>query len=89
MVWRMRKTASEAGFDGAKGIRMNFPSLKDGGIYRLRRGPTDPRQLDGDYREQLIWYMPEDQDPELWWCNANNEWFLLSFEPMMSVHIAA
>jgi hypothetical protein len=89
MTLLMRQTASDAGFDGARGIRMNFPFMKDGGIYRLRRGSTDPRQLDSDCREQLIWYMPEGQDPELWWCNANNEWFLLSFEPMMPVHIAA
>jgi hypothetical protein len=84
----MIKTPIEAGFDGEKGICLNHPSFKDGGFFRLRRGSTDPRQLDADCREQLIWYMPEGQDPELWWCNANDEWFLLSFEPMMPVHIA-
>jgi hypothetical protein len=85
----MTKTPIEAGFDGAKGIRLNLPSMEDGGVYRLRRGSTDPRQLDSDCREQIFWYMPKDQDPELWWCNANNEWFLLSFEPMTPAHIAA
>ena len=75
-------TPSEAGFDGVRGIRLNLPNLPDGGFYRLRRGKTDPRQLDGDFKRQFVWVSPEGDESELWWCNEDNEWFLVSFERM-------
>lgn len=75
-------TPTEAGFDGGKGIRLNLPNMPDGGFYRLRRGSTDPRQLDGDLKRQFVWVSPEGDESELWWCNEDNEWFLVSFERM-------
>jgi hypothetical protein len=75
-------TPTEARFDGEKGIRLNLPNLPDGGFYRLRRGSTDPRRLDGDFKRQFVWVSPEGDESELWWCNEDNEWFLVSFERM-------
>jgi len=72
----------EAGFNGEKGIRLNLPNMPDGGFYRLRRGSTDPRQLEGDFKRQFVWVSPEGDESELWWCNEDNEWFLVSFQRM-------
>jgi hypothetical protein len=76
-------TPAEAGFDGAKGIRMNCPWMKDGGRFQLRRGkrwPT-PKPLK-DCLEQLLWLYPDDQPPQLFWCNADGQWFEVSFNPI-------
>ena len=75
-------TPGEAGFDGVRGIRLNLPNLPDGGFYRLRRGNTDPRRLDGDFKRQFVWVSPDGDESELWWCNEDNEWFLVSFQRM-------
>jgi hypothetical protein len=75
-------TPTKAGFDGEKGIRLNLPNMPDGGFYQLRRGSTDPRRLDGDFKRQFVWVSPEGDESELWWCNEDNEWFLVSFERM-------
>ena len=45
----------EAGFDGAKGIRLNHPAMPNGGIYRLRRNINPPWDFDKDCRNQLVW----------------------------------
>ncbi len=71
----------EAGFDGAKGIGLNQKGLTGGGILRLRRGPTDPRlDKNGNYRNQLLWYMPSNEAAQLLWCNSNGEWFNCIFQ---------
>ena len=74
-------TPSEAGFDGAAGVNLNHPWMKDGGVFKLRRGSTLP-DPECDYRNQLIWRMPLDSPPELLYCNANSEWFTLGFTPV-------
>ena len=72
-----------AGFDGAKGIRLNNPHMPNGGIYRLRRGRKPPSSAhSADWREQLLWWMPDDQPARLLWCNAEEQWFELSFTPI-------
>jgi len=81
-------TPTQAGFDGAKGIRLGVPHMVDSGIYRLKRGSTDPRKEENhDFKRQLVWVTPKDEEPELWWCNDLGEWFLVSFERMIPVHI--
>jgi len=70
----------EAGFDGAKGIGLNHPAMPDGGLYRLRRGPTDPRLMSHDFKNQLIWYAPQDKPSQLLWCNSKGEWFTCIFQ---------
>ena len=76
-------TPAEAGFDGAKGIRMSLPGLTGGGRYKLRRGKTSPSDYpNGDFREQLIWYYPDDASARLMWCNADDQWFKLAFTPI-------
>jgi hypothetical protein len=75
-------TPTEVGFDGAKGIRMNYPYMKDGGRFLLRRGKTIPDNFPSvDFREQLLWYYPDDTPARLLWCNAEDQWFEASFTP--------
>ena len=74
---------AEAGFDGAKGIRMNLPDTKDGGRFYLKRGKTNPSDCPtGDFREQLVWHYPDDATARLLWCNAEDQWFELAFTPI-------
>ena len=73
----------EAGFDGAKGIRMNLPGAKDGGRFHLKRGRTNPLACpNSDFREQLLWHYPDDAPACLLWCNAEDQWFELAFTPI-------
>jgi hypothetical protein len=77
----LRCSPKQAGFDGAKGIGLNHKDMPDGGVFRLRRGPTDPRQhTEGNYRNQLIWYMPPNELAQLLWCNSDGDWFTCVFE---------
>lgn len=74
-------TPSEAGFDGAKGIRFSA----HGEIYRfqLKRGRERPSNYpDQDFKEQLVWFYPDDQPARLLWCNADDQWFELQFTPI-------
>jgi len=76
-------TPAEAGFDGAKGIRMNLPGATDGGRFQLKRGKTNPSDCPkGDFREQLVWLYPDDGPARLLWCNAEDQWFELAFTPI-------
>ena len=76
-------TPTEAGFDGAKGIRMNHPAMKDGGRFQLKRGKQSPSDYpDQDFAEQLIWHYPDNQPARLFWCNAEQQWFEISFTPI-------
>ena len=77
----LRCSPEQAGFDGAKGIGLNRKDMPDGGIFRLRRGSADPRQdAEGNYRNQLIWYMPPNELAQLLWCNSDGDWFTCVFE---------
>jgi hypothetical protein len=70
-----------AGFDGAKGFRMSMR----GESFRvhLKRGKSHPsKHPDCDFKEQLVWFYPDDQPPQLLWCNADDQWFELSFTPI-------
>jgi len=71
---------AEAGFDGAAGIGLNRADMPDGGVFRLRRGPTDPRHDRTSHRNQLIWYMPPNEPAKLLWCNSDGDWFTCVFE---------
>ena len=73
---------TETGFDGAKGINLNNPSMIDGGFHRLRRGTKRPDKTKYNYRNQLLWYMPENEEPKLLYCNENNNMFELEFKPI-------
>jgi hypothetical protein len=76
-------TPAEAGFDGAKGIRMNLPGVKDGGRFYLKRGKTTPFDYPSkDFREQLLWFYPDDAPARLLWCNPEDQWFELTFTPI-------
>jgi hypothetical protein len=73
-------TPAEAGFDGAKGIRMNHSGFEDGGRLRLRRGKKSLADYPStNFREQLLWYYPDGTPARLLWCNAEDLWFELTF----------
>ena len=75
-----KDSPAEAGFDGAKGIRMNNPIMQDGGRFQLKRGKTKPSECpNSDFREQLIWHCPDAAPAHLLWCNAEDQWFELTF----------
>lgn len=74
-------TPAEAGFDGARGYRS--PALGEGFRIQLLRGKTRPSESPRrDFKEQLVWFYPDDQPAQLFWCNENDEWFELSFIPI-------
>ena len=75
-------TPKQAGFDGAEGIRLNHSGLPNGGIFRLRRGPTMPDTEKFNFRNQILWVYPDDADAKLLYCNDNNELFELAFIPL-------
>ena len=73
----------EAGFDGAKGINMNHPDMIDGGLFQLRRSKTIiPEPEKYNYKNQLLWYYPDDEDAKLYYCNQDNQLFELDFIPV-------
>ncbi|NBS68622.1 hypothetical protein EBT31_06860 [bacterium] len=77
----LRCSPEQAGFDGAKGIGLNHKNMPGGGVFRLRRGATNPRQdTKGDYRNQLIWYTPTNEPAQLLWCSPEGDWFICVFE---------
>jgi len=76
----LRCGPEEAGFDGAKGIGLNNPTMKDGGFFRLRRGSIHPNVSGDDCRNQLFWLTPLDGPAQLLWCNPDGVWFNCAFE---------
>jgi hypothetical protein len=76
-------TPSEAGFDGEKGISLNFPSTIDGGFHKLRRSNTvKPQPEKYNFKNQLVWYYPDNKDAKLYYCNEDNQLFELDFIPL-------
>jgi hypothetical protein len=74
-------TPTEAGFDGAKGFKM--PHHGENYRIHLKRGKQPPGNYsEHDFGEQLIWYYPDDQPARLLWCNAEQQWFELTFNPI-------
>jgi len=74
-------TPTEAGFDGAKGIR--FPTLGPTARFLFRRSKTFPSGFPmADFKEQMVWLYPKDKLARLLWCNADDQWFELSFTPI-------
>lgn len=77
----MLMTPAEAGFDGAKGYRV--PAMGPGFRSVLKRGKTKPSDHPSiGFREELVWLYPDGVPPRLLWCNANDQWFELSFTPI-------
>ena len=72
---------TEAGFDGARGVNMNHPSMLDGGLFQLRRGKTPLQPEKYNLKNQLLWYYPDGEDAVLYYCNENNQLFVLDFIP--------
>lgn len=72
---------TEAGFDGSKGIRM--PLRGENFRVLFKRGTTRPSDFpEHDFTEQLCWWMPPGEPAQLLWCNADDQWFELSFTPI-------
>lgn len=71
-----------AGFDGRRGIRL--PPYDEDYRFRLLRSKTKlPSETpDRDFKEQLVWLDFDNGPAQLFWCNANDEWFELSFTPI-------
>lgn len=75
-------TPTEAKFDGNGGIRMPQSDCSDFRLH-LKRGKDSPSSYpDEDFKQQLIWLMPEDSLPRLCWCNENDQWFEVDFMPI-------
>ena len=71
----------EAKFNGAKGVRVPL----NGETFRflLKRGKQKPSEHpETNFKEQLIWFYPDDVPPRLLWCNEDDEWFELTFNPI-------
>ena len=72
---------TEAKFDGARGVRV--PTEGENCRFRLKRGKDSPSEYpEEDFKEQLIWFYPDDAPPQLFWCNEEDEWFELNFNPI-------
>lgn len=74
-------TPQEAKFDGAKGFQISSGGTK----YRiqLKRGKETPGKYpDINFKEQLIWVYPDNEQPRLLWCNEDNQWFDVTFNPI-------
>lgn len=67
---------SEVGFDGVRGL-----AIPNGTLYKLTRGKNVPDVVRQDFKNQLLWFYPENQDPKLIYCNQNNQLFELDFVP--------
>lgn len=75
-------TPIEAKFDGNGGIRMPQPDCSDFRLH-LKRGSDSPSKYpEEDFKQQLIWLMPEDRLPRLCWCNEDDQWFEVDFVPI-------
>jgi hypothetical protein len=76
-------TPTEANFDGAEGIRVHNHNLPENAILKLRRGGNPPSNcLSGDFKQQLLWFTPDGQQPELLWCDPDDNWYELDFIPI-------
>jgi hypothetical protein len=76
-------TPSEANFDGARGVNLNYssmPNMPKGGTYQLRRGKKAPVG-NPDFRNQLVWWYPDEHPAQLLYCNDEGTWFNLTFSP--------
>jgi len=74
-------TPLQAGFDGTTGFRM--PLHGENFRVYLKRGAKPPSDFpDEDWLEQLLWWYPPERDAKLLWCNAEDQWFELSFVPI-------
>lgn len=76
---------SEAKFDGAKGVRIptTYKGYSQDYRYRPKRGKEFPDNAkEADFSEQLIWLMPDGKEPKLLWCNEDDQWFELKFNPI-------
>ena len=70
-------TPVEAGFNGQTRYG------REGFVFRLKRGNKPPSDYpEHKFAKQLIWYCPENQNACLLWCNADNQWFNLTFSPI-------
>lgn len=36
-----------------------------------------------EYKEQFLWYFPDGQEPRLWWCDCEGNFFEVSFTPIV------
>lgn len=69
----------EAGFDGAKGVSLGEPDV----LYNLMRGKTPPKDCPNtNFKNQLCWYYPDEENTKLLYCNSDGDWFELTFEPI-------
>ena len=68
---------TDAGFDGEKGL-----TLPQQLVYKLKRGKTPLQPEQYNYKNQLLWYYPDGEEPVLYYCNNNNELFKLDFIPV-------
>lgn len=74
----------QANFDGAEGIRVDLPQMHPNAAYQLKRGKNAVtlKEKKDQFRNMLIWYYPDDEDPKLLFCNKEGNWFDLSFDPL-------
>lgn len=74
---------SKAGFDGDKGINLNILSTVDGTILKFRRSKKmKPEPNKYNFKNQFVWYYPDDEDAKLYYCNEDNQLFELDFIPV-------
>jgi hypothetical protein len=81
-------TASEAKFDGCVGswcpdLDWSIPGNGKARYKPLRTKTKYPSNCpDRNFKEQLIWLYHENTEPTLYWCNEDDQWFELHFQPV-------
>jgi hypothetical protein len=70
----------EVGFDGAEGLRIRVngnPDCK----FLLRRG-AEPPKVGAEFKNELLWYYPEDQEPKALYADHHGRFYELDFRPI-------
>jgi hypothetical protein len=70
----------EVGFDGAEGLRIRLNGYLDA-KYLLRRGVKPPK-VEAKFKNELLWYCLESQEPKALYADHRGRFYELDFRPI-------